>query len=90
MKAIEISRINKIFWIINVNGDRNIKFIIKFLNKIKIKCPEIKFADNRIDSVHGRIISLINSIITIKFIRNFGELSGTKWLKVFIGKLKIE
>ena len=63
---------------------------MKFLNKIRIKWPEIKFADNRIDRVHGRIISLINSIITIKFIKNLGELSGTKCLKVFIGKLKIE
>lgn len=89
MKAIEISRINRIFWIIKVSGDNKMKFIMKFLNKIRIKCPEIKFADNRIDNVQGRINNLIISIITIKFIKNFGEFNGTKCLKVFIGKLII-
>ena len=63
---------------------------MKFLNKIKIKCPEIKLADKRIDKVQGRIINLINSIITIKFIKNFGEFNGTKCLKFLIGKLIIE
>ena len=62
-----------------------IQFIIKFLNKIKIKCPEIKFDDKRIDKVQGRIINLINSIITIKCIKNLGEFNGTKWLKKLIG-----
>ena len=47
-----------------------IQFIIKFLNKIK--CSEIKFDDKRIDKVKGRIIKLINSIITIKCIKNLG------------------
>lgn len=90
MNAIEISNINNVFWIIRENGIINKKFIIKFLNKIKIRWPEIKFADSRIDNVHGRIIRLINSIITIKFIKNFGEFNGTRCLNVFIGKLKIE
>ena len=59
--GIEISKINDTFWIIVVNGEIEIQFITKFLNKIKIKCPEIK--------VQGRIVNLINSIITIKCTR---------------------
>lgn len=42
---------------------------------------EIKFADNRVDRVHGRITNLINSIIAVKFIKNAGEFNGTKCLK---------
>lgn len=84
---MEISNVNNIFWIIIVIGKNIIQFIMKFLNKIKIKCPEIKFDDNRIDNVHGRIINLINSIITIKCISGLGEFNGTKCFKKLIGKL---
>ena len=33
---------------------------MKIPNNVKIKCPEIKFADNRIDNVQDRIINLIS------------------------------
>ena len=59
---IEISKINNIFWTIIEKGKIIIQFIIKFRNEIKIK-----FNDKRIDKVQGRIISLINSIVTIKY-----------------------
>ena len=55
--------------------------LITILNNIKIKCPEIKFADSRIDNIQGRIINPISSIITIKFIKNTGEFNGTEWLR---------
>ena len=37
-----------------------------------------------INKVEGRIINLINSIITIKCIRSLGEFNGTKCLKKLI------
>ena len=37
-----------------------------FLEELIIKCPTIILAVNRIAKVKGRIIFLINSIITIK------------------------
>ena len=82
---IEISKINKIL-LINIDKGKMInQFIIKFLNKINIKCPEIKFGDKRIDKVNGGINNIINSIITIKCISKFEEFIGTKWVKNFIG-----
>ena len=63
---MEISKVDNIFWIIKVNGEIEIQFIVKFLRKIE--CPEIK-----LDNVQDRIINLINSIITIKCIRGLGE-----------------
>lgn len=54
-----------------------IKFLIKIPNKVKIKCPEVKFADSRIDRIQGRIITSISSII-IKFIKNTEEFNETK------------
>lgn len=38
-------------------------------SKVKSKCPAIMFAVSRIDRVIGRIISLIDSINTIKGIK---------------------
>ena len=81
---VKISKVKSIFWIIKLIGKIEIKFLIKIPNNVKIKCPEIKFADNRIDNVQGRIINLISSIITIKFIKNTGEFNGTKWLRNII------
>ena len=52
---VEISTVNDTFLIIIENGKVEIQFIIKFLNKIKIK-----FYDKRI-IVQGWIINLINS-----------------------------
>ena len=59
---IKISKVKSIFWIIRLIGIIEIKFLTKIPNNVKIKC--------RIDKVQGRIISLISSIITIKFIKN--------------------
>ena len=59
--------------------------IIKFpstifsLSNLNNKCPAIILAANRIASVNGRIILLINSISTIKGISTLGVLKGTKW-----------
>ena len=49
------------FELVVVNSETEIRFVMKFLNKIGIKCPEIKFDDKRIDNVRGRIINL-NSV----------------------------
>ena len=65
---IKISKVKSIFWINKLIGKIEIKFLIKIPNKIKY--PEIKFANSRIDNVQGRIINLISSIIIIKFIKN--------------------
>ena len=43
--------------------------------------PEIKF-----DSVQGRIINVINTIITVKCKRSLGEFNGIKCFKKLIGK----
>lgn len=78
----EISKVNNKIW------ENNIRF-----NKIKlfINCPEdpsrdrskwpaIIFAVSRIESVMGRIISLIDSIKTMKGINNLGVPWGVKWV----------
>jgi len=46
------------------------------------KCPAIMFADSRTDSVIGRMMFLVISIITIKFIRGVGVPVGTMWINV--------
>lgn len=48
-------------------------------NNVNNKCPAIIFADNRTARVPGRIIFLIDSIITIKGIKIPGVPWGTKW-----------
>lgn len=50
----------------------------KLLNKLINKCPATMLADNRTDSVIGRMILLVNSIITIKFIRAAGVPDGRR------------
>ena len=74
---VEISTVNDTFWIIIENGKVEIQFIIKFLNKIKIK-----FDDKRI-IVQGWIINLINSIITIKCIKDECIVSIGTCINVF-------
>jgi len=44
------------------------------LIRLKIKCPAVKFAINRIAKVKGRIKKLISSTITIKWINRKGVL----------------
>jgi len=48
------------------------------------RCPATMLADKRIDRVIGRIIDLIISIITIKFIRLVGVPDGVKWIIMFL------
>lgn len=78
----EISKINKRIW------ENSIKFIRKIL---EINCPEDPKRDNnkwpaiilavsRIDKVIGRIISLIDSIITINGINRAGVPWGVRWV----------
>jgi len=55
----------------------------EFLIITIIKCPAIRFAFSRSISVRGRIINLINSIITNATIRILGLDLGTKWIKEF-------
>lgn len=47
----------------------------------KITCPAIILADKRTARVSGRMIILIDSIITIKNINPIGQPKGTKCLK---------
>ena len=82
--ATEISKINSIFWIINMNGIIKIKFLIEFPNKDSNRWPASILAVNRIASVHGRIIFLIDSINTIKFINTVGVFIGTKWINILL------
>lgn len=53
------------------------------------RCPVVIFAVNRIARVIGRIINLIDSIITIKGINKIGVPWGVKWEKRLFKKLKI-
>lgn len=50
----------------------------KFDNRLNNKCPATIFADNRIAKVNGRIMFLVSSIKTIKFIRIIGVPFGTE------------
>lgn len=52
-----------------------------FPSKVKSKCPAIMLAANRTDNVTGRMMFLINSIITINGIKTAGVPEGTKWAK---------
>lgn len=48
------------------------------------RCPATKLADKRTDNVIGRIIFLIISIITIKFISWLGVPIGVRWIIIFL------
>lgn len=83
MNATAVSRI------VNIKGNNLITknvllliFIRKFLNNDISKWPARMFAVNRTHKVIGRIIFLVNSINTIKFIKNTGVPCGTKWIKM--------
>lgn len=51
------------------------------------KWPAIMLAVSRIESVIGRIINLIDSIITIKGIKIHGVLEGVKWESILLVNL---
>ena len=50
------------------------------------KWPAIILAERRIDKVIGRIIRLMNSIITIKGIRIVGVFEGVRWENIWLVK----
>lgn len=54
----------------------------KFLSSLKSRCPATIFAESRIERVIGRIIFLVNSIKTIKFISAPGVPVGTVWASI--------
>jgi len=54
----------------------------KFLSKLNSKWPATMFADSRIDRVIGRMMFLVNSIRTMKFIRAIGVPVGTVWANI--------
>jgi len=59
-----------------------------FLNKVRSRCPAIRFAVSRTHKVMGRIRFLIISIMTIKDTKAVGVPCGTKcvsmWLVFFV------
>jgi len=83
MNATAISRIIKRIWALNIID----KAIILNdcpddpINDIS-KCPAIMLAVSRMARVIGRIMSLIDSISTIKGIRIRGVPWGVKWEQV--------
>lgn len=66
---------------------------IKCLKEVPVKdsrrCPAIIFAIKRTESVKGRMIRLIDSIITIKGMRGNGVPWGVRCEKNMLKKLKI-
>lgn len=58
-------------------------------SKDNSKWPAIIFAVKRIARVSGRIINLMDSIITIKGIRMVGVPGGVKWERRLFKKLNI-
>lgn len=76
MKIIINNILDLIFWPIDPRRD----------NK---RCPAIIFAVNRIAKVSGRMISLIDSIITMNGIKRIGVLWGVRWAKRLFKKLII-
>lgn len=56
-------------------------------NKDKRRWPATMLAVNRIESVIGRIINLINSIKTINGIRIVGVFEGVRWVNIWLVKL---
>lgn len=67
-----------------MNIELNKDIIQKDPSKLINKCPATILAESRIERVIGRIILLINSINTIKFINILGVPKGTKWINLFL------
>jgi len=61
-----------------------VELIAKFPSNERSKCPATMLADKRIDRVIGRIMFLVSSIITMKFIRAIGVPMGTVWINMFL------
>lgn len=85
-----ISKIKSKHWIkVIINIILNLIFCINIPNNESKRCPAIIFAVSRIASVNGRIINLIDSMITINGINKVGVPWGVKWESVLFKKLKI-
>lgn len=56
-------------------------------NNDKRRCPATMLAVSRIERVMGRIINLINSIITINGIKIVGVFEGVRWVNMWLEKL---
>lgn len=71
MSETEISIIKRINWvkIIIINIHEFVKLIPEDPKRESSRCPAIILAVSRIERVIGRIINLINSIITINGIK---------------------
>lgn len=67
----------------------NLLCIKKLFNKVINKWPATMLAVKRTHKVIGRIIVLVNSIRTMKFIKNLGVPWGTKWIKKLLVFMKI-
>ena len=60
------------------------KFPIELPKRDRRRWPASILAVSRIASVHGRIIFLIDSIRTIKFINTVGVFIGTRWMNILL------
>jgi hypothetical protein len=76
--------------IVSTRGIKTMALLVVILNDIRkfpsrdiSKCPAIKFAVSRTQSVIGRIKLLVNSIITIKGINGVGVPCGTRWANMW-------
>lgn len=56
-------------------------------NNDKRRWPATMLAVSRIERVMGRIINLINSIITINGIKIVGVFEGVRWVNIWLEKL---
>jgi len=63
---------------------QTLRLINEFPKRDIKRCPAIKLAVSRTQRVIGRIILLVNSIITINIIKGFGVPWGTKWAKTWL------
>jgi hypothetical protein len=69
-----------------MGDDKIMLFVLineKLDNNLNNRCPATIFADNRMANVKGRIIFLVISIRTIKFIKIIGVPFGTEWAIIF-------
>jgi len=91
MIETEISKINKRIWTLSIIKITGIELIIwpDLPSKESKRCPAIMFAERRIANVKGRIIKLIDSIITMKGIRIIGVPWGVKWANMSLIKFII-
>jgi len=66
----------------SVKRIKDVAEAVWFPSRVIRRCPAIMLAERRTARVPGRIMLLIDSIITIKGIKIFGVLKGTKWANI--------